>query len=231
MAITCIVAIPSYYRSSSYVFVPPEKHPTTTARYIILTPASSEILTTRNTTILKDVRAWGWNVYSTKRSLPNMEKWFTKYEKLAKKNNWDDDIWKIWQREHGLKIAENDSQRKRDEIASKDKIGSVVYSVKRVGGCFGKNNMSIDYDERKLRREEEAKEEERRWKLADNQLKERSAVPVPDPFADSEEVVDDEENSGELKDDSGMEAKTTVGEGTEAFDPAVLSRHSWLSRG
>jgi hypothetical protein len=227
-----IVAIPRYYRSPSYV-TQCEKRPTTTARYIVLTPASSETLTTRNAAIAKDVEAWGWRIYNTNRSLPKMERWFTKYEKAAKKSNWQDDIWKIWQREHGVKIAEEDIKRKAVAAGDTSKVGAVLHSMKSVREqCLGKNNMSFDYDERRLRRTEADKEENRRWKLADDQLKVRPMVSLPYPFSDGEEVVEEESVSGELRGgsggDAGADAKTTSGERNEVFDSVVLPRHSWL---
>ncbi|KAH6862349.1 hypothetical protein B0T12DRAFT_406613 [Alternaria alternata] len=71
-----IVAIPTYYQTESYVFIYPksrDERPTTTARYIVLTPASTETLTTRNAAIAKDVTDWGWRVFNTDPSAPNMK--------------------------------------------------------------------------------------------------------------------------------------------------------------
>jgi hypothetical protein len=188
-----MVAIPSYYRTDSYVFIykdPRNERPTTTARYIVLTPASTETLTTRNTAIAKDVAAWGWRVYNTDPSAPNMKKWFKKYEAAAKKNTWDDDIWSIWQREHGLKVSARDADRKKAEL---------VHGAKRVGVLFGKFGVALASDEQRLREEELGKEEERRWRLADEQIVGRSEDLPDDPFADPPTVEHHDGEEGDSK--------------------------------
>lgn len=224
-----IVAISSYYRTSSCVFVYNDNdRPTTTAQYVVLTPASSETLTTRNAAIAKDVTAWGWHVYNTDPSLPNMEKWFKKYEAAAKKNTWDEDIWRIWQREHGVRIAEEEAKLKAVVAGEKGKVGAVLHSAKKAGGLFSKLTMTLDYDERRLRQEEAGKEEKKRWKLADDQLVARSTDLPPDPFADTCEIVEDGRKTGKLRGGGGADAKGTSVEETTASNPVVLTRHSWL---
>jgi predicted nuclease with RNAse H fold len=144
-----IVAIPSYYRTDSYVFIYKDsqnERPTTTTRYIVLTPASTETLTIRNTAIAKDVAAWGWHIYNTHPSAANMEIWFEKYEAAAKKNTWNEDIWRIWQREHGVRIAEADARRKGKEESDKGKMAGVKHGVKKAGVLLGKFTMTLDYE-------------------------------------------------------------------------------------
>lgn len=192
-----ILAIPSYYRADSYVFVPKgDERPTTTARYIVLTPASSEILTTRNAAIAKDVAEWGWHVYNTDPSTPKMKKWFKKYDKAVKKSTWDDDIWRIWQREHGFRISEKHAELKRQKAVEEGKIAVVRYQMEKAGVLFGRFAMTIDETERRMRKEEAGKEgeraekeNERRRMLADAQLADEqlagTLTDIPDdPFAD-----------------------------------------------
>ncbi|KAH6882206.1 hypothetical protein BKA58DRAFT_15525 [Alternaria rosae] len=192
-----VVKIPSYYRTSSYV-MHYNKHPTTTAQYIILTPASSEDLTTRNAAIAKDVASWGWRIYNTERSLPKMENWFTRYEKIAKKSTWDDDIWVIWQREHGLRIAAEDRDKKQAEAAArKSKLGIVLQNVKKAHWQLVGKDGWICIDEQRLREKDAARENERRWKLAEEQLKERLLSSLSDPFSDDHEVIEEDEDEDE----------------------------------
>ncbi|KAI4938223.1 hypothetical protein J4E85_000662 [Alternaria conjuncta] len=224
-----ILKIPPYYRSTSYV-LHYNRHPTTTAQYILLTPASSETLTTRNAAIAKDCVAWGWRLYNTDRSLPKMEKWFAKYEKLAKKNTWDDDIWVIWQREHGLRINGEDEKKKAEAEAAngKSRLGSVVW---------GKDTW-VGSDELRLRVEHGPREEKRMRKWAEEQMREMPGL--HDPFSDVHEVIgendeykDEERLEGGLRGGGadGAGAKATTGGETEALTAVVLPRHSWLSRG
>ncbi|KAL1798486.1 hypothetical protein ACET3X_002523 [Alternaria dauci] len=227
-----IVAIPTYYQAYSYVFLyarSPDVHPTTTTRYIVLIPASTEALTTRNAAIAKDVAAWGWRVYITDPSAPNMKKWLKKYYKAVSTQTWDDDIWRIWQREHGLKIAWADMQRKDKEASEKGKKGKFVHGVKKAGMYFGKDGVIICSDEQRLR-----KEEERRWKLADNRIARRFEDLPDDPFVNppiqSGRSIDKGDSKvGNLRDGSGVDAKETTLAETAASDVEPLTRHSWLA--
>ncbi|CAN9160406.1 unnamed protein product [Alternaria alternata] len=234
-----IVAIPTYYQTESHVFIYPksrDERPTTTARYIVLTPASTETLTTRNAAIAKDVTDWGWRVFNTDPSAPNMKKWFKKYDKAAKKNTWDKDIWRIWQREHGLKIGWADMERKEKEASEKGKKGRFVHGVKKAGTYLGKYGVTVCSDEQRLRKEESGKEEERRWRLADDQIVGMSEDLPDDPFADppTEMGGTEEEGdfkSGNLRGGGGMDAKKSSPEKTAVYDVAPLTRHPWLLLG
>ncbi|KAI4714249.1 hypothetical protein J4E89_001699 [Alternaria sp. Ai002NY15] len=234
-----ILKIPPYYRTTSYV-LHYNRHPTTTAQYILLTPASTETLTTRNAAIAKDCAAWGWRLYNTDRSLPKMEKWFAKYEKLAKKDTWDDDIWVIWQREHGLRINGEDEKKKAEAEAAngKSRLESVVRGVKKAHWqVWGKDGW-VGSDEQRLRIENGPREEKRMRKWAEEQMREMSGL--HDPFSDVHEVIgEDDEDEDEERLEGGLrgggadgaDAKATPGGETDGMTAVVLPRHAWLSRG
>jgi len=173
-----------------------------------------------------------------------MEKWFTKYEKLAKKNTWDDDIWVIWQREHGLRINGENEKKKAEAAAAaaagKSRLGSVVRGVKKAHWqVWGKDGW-VGSDEQRLRINHGPREEKRMRKWAEEQMRERSMEGLPDPFSDAHEVIgeddedeDEERPSGELRGGGadGADAKATPGGETDGMTAVVLPRHSWLSRG
>lgn len=169
-----------------------------------------------------------------------MEKWFAKYEKLARKNTWDDDIWVIWQREHGLRINGEDEKKKAEAAAAagKSRLGSVVRGVKKAHWQVWGKDTWVGSDEQRLRIEHGPREEKRMRKWAEEQMKEMSGL--VDPFSDVHEVIeeddedeDEEYTSGELRGGGadGVDAKATPGGETEALTAVVLPRHSWLSRG
>lgn len=165
-----------------------------------------------------------------------MKKWFKKYDKAAKKNTWDKDIWRIWQREHGLKIGWADMERKEKEASEKGKKGRFVHGVKKAGTYLGKYGVTVCSDEQRLRKEESGKEEERRWRLADDQIVGMSEDLPDDPFADppTEMGGTEEEGdfkSGNLRGGGGMDAKKSSPEKTAVYDVAPLTRHPWLLLG
>ncbi|KAJ5030135.1 hypothetical protein PSV08DRAFT_347800 [Bipolaris maydis] len=105
-----ILVIPFYYQKSdwlSYPYAP--RYCTTTAEYIALPPSTNPIITTRNDAIAKDATAW------------------------AKRESWDDDIWRVWQREHGVRITEEDAKKKATDNESESKMDAVIRGVKKIG--------------------------------------------------------------------------------------------------
>ncbi|KAI2475638.1 hypothetical protein Ptr902_12963 [Pyrenophora tritici-repentis] len=127
-----IVAIPSYYLTSSYAFTPsPKTHPTTSTRYIALGPTASSSLATRNHKIAKDVLTWGWLVYSADTSLPGNAAWFAKYQAAAKDKGWEEDLWRIWQSEHGVRILAREKVRRKGERGVRGMVERVAGWVRR----------------------------------------------------------------------------------------------------
>ncbi|KAG9194433.1 hypothetical protein G6011_04468 [Alternaria panax] len=162
-----------------------------------------------------------------------MEKWFKKYYKAAKKNTWDDDIWGIWQREHGLKIADEAAKRKEREAGEKGRKEKLVHGFKKAGVLFGKFAMTLDSDEQRLRQEEAGKEEERRCKLAGEQLVAMSVELADDPFVNPpaerrENVEEGDFKSGSLRGDGDVDGKETPVVRTSVSNTVALTRHSWL---
>ncbi|KNG51723.1 hypothetical protein TW65_01120 [Stemphylium lycopersici] len=225
---TIILAIPLYYQTRSYPTYPSPPLPTTTAKYIALPPSSDPSIATRNHVIAKDTIAWGWRVHDMDPALPKNAKWLAKYSEAADKASWDDDIWLIWQREHGIRIAEADAKRKggrrrgsrgvgvgEEAVAEEEndtgKLGGVAHGVKRLGEWARKHSEpAIERELRELEeRKKELKKEERRRRTA------RDGIQVH---------VSEFELPREFTERLGGGG---VGEGGDALG---LTRHSWLSR-
>ncbi|KAF1944376.1 hypothetical protein EJ02DRAFT_481926 [Clathrospora elynae] len=188
-----ILSIPLFYQASSYPFRTSSSHPTTTARYIaLLLPSTStspnQALTDRNSTIAKDAIAWGWKVYSADPTLPRMLSWWAKYSNEAQKSNWDNDIWRIWQREHGVRILERGLRIKGEREGGQGSMSTKEKAAKRarkVGDWVKRTTHVMGSTEFELRQLEDAKtrarraEKRRREIVGGNGLVGASTVSIP----------------------------------------------------
>ena len=224
---TIILAIPFYYQRRSYPTYPSPPLPTTTAKHIALPCPSDPVIAARNHVIAKDAIAWGWRVHNIDPALPKNAKWLAKYTEAAEKEPWDDDIWLIWQREHGFRIAEADARRKggrkssigKEAVAEEEndmgRFDLVRNGMKKVGEWVKKHTeLAIEKELRELeeRKAELRKEEQQRRK----RRTERDGTQVH---------VSEIELTSEFTERLGGGG---VDQGGEALG---LTRHSWLSRG
>jgi hypothetical protein len=236
-----IIAIPLYYQTSSYAFPPPSDHPTTTARYIALRSTSDPILQDRDYAIAKDAVAWGWKVYDTDPSEPKMRDWWERYEATTRKNTctWDDDLWRIWQREHCVRILEKNAELKGKGEGSGgvSAMQSALGKLKKVGRKVKRSVARREAVEYELRQVEGRKREKRRqaakteWTNA-NKDAEKSTLSLSWSFTERLERFDIDKRK-ECEVDVGTADDTTVRSAAlfEMSKPMVLTRHSWLYRG
>lgn len=156
-----ILAIPIYYQDFAYLIYPhTPRYPTTTAEYIALRPSTDPAVTARNQTIAKDALTWGWHVYNVDIASPKMQNWWAQYEAAAKKESWDNDIWRIWQREHGVRIAEERAKSAgggkkgdaREKSSSKKHL--VIHGMKKLGRRIQNPRQAAELE---LRQREERK--------------------------------------------------------------------------
>ena len=235
---TILLSIPLYYRSSSYPIHKP--HITTTAEYIALPHSNDTYIQDNNKAIAKDAAEWGWLIYDIDVTLPTMHKWWEAY--LAKKrvSTWDDDLWRIWQREHAVKLAEK--EEKSRENAEKEgheaqeptgKMGVVKNGVKK----WAKRRSRNATDER-LRRHEENMSALRKKGLSEKAQEKaaqgQKAATTTTTMAKGECEVNVSETS---LSDSFMEALESMGrlrdhtgDNRDTSNPFVLIKQSWLYR-
>ncbi|KAF1846834.1 uncharacterized protein K460DRAFT_256548, partial [Cucurbitaria berberidis CBS 394.84] len=102
-----IIRIPLFYQSSSYPFPTSSDFPTTTATYIALASGPPDAQA-----IFNDCKAWGWKVEHRHLNSPKANEWWEAYNKSAIKKQWNEDLWRIWQREHGVRILQEDAKMK-----------------------------------------------------------------------------------------------------------------------
>jgi hypothetical protein len=86
------IHIPSPYQARHHVLL--TQHTTNVPSIDIST--SSAV----SGSIYSDAKEWGWNVEYTPINIYTKGKWET-YRRMAKKNGWYEDLWYIWQTEHG----------------------------------------------------------------------------------------------------------------------------------
>jgi hypothetical protein len=239
-----IISIPLYYQSSS--FPPSPDHLTTTARYIALLPTSSPILQDRDYAIAKDAVAWGWKVYDTDPEHPKMRDWWKKYNDTVGKKSctWEDDLWRIWQREHGVRILEKDLRLKgKGEGHGKgggNAMQTALGKLKKAGlrirrGLVGRE--AVEYELRQLEeRKRELRLQEKRRQAAKvewaNANKEAgsSTISLPGSFTERLERFDLGKGM-DCEVDVGIAADVTSGPPFRGLDQSVLTRHSWLYYG
>ncbi|CAE7199494.1 hypothetical protein PTTW11_08470 [Pyrenophora teres f. teres] len=199
-----IIAIPSYYLKTSYSSSPsPKTHPTTTTRYIVLAPTPCPTTATRNYTIAKDVLTWGWLVYSADISLPGNNAWFTKYQAAAQNTTWEEDLWRIWQREHFVRILAREEGRTGES--------GLLGMVRSLGGW-----VKRELDGRGAREGELREWEERRRQGEGHLKKSESIVSLKGSFMQRLE---------------GLTAAKTEGSGASDELPTVLLTDSMLEDG
>lgn len=217
-----IHAIPIYYQESTYLSYPhTPRHPTTTAEYIALPPSTDPYISARNITIAKDVIAWGWKIYDVDETSLKMKNWWAQYEAAAKEEPWDDDIWRIWQREHGIRIAGKHAENVDDAKESPSRIRFVVRGMKKVGKWAQKSRDAAElglrqYEERKKKLQKERERErhvKRKRELGDEIQKDTaSEISLPGSFM------------GRLEAWRGGSANV------KKYNPLKLTQHPWLSQ-
>jgi hypothetical protein len=223
-----IIAIPSFYQTKFYPFTPSSDHPTTTARYIALLPTCSPIQQDRDYAIAKDAVAWGWHVYDTDPALPAMKSWWKTYEDTVQKKSctWDDDLWRIWQREHGVRILQKDLQVKAGKGEGE---GLMLGGLKKAGrrikrGMVGREAVEFDLRQledkkREVRGREKRREKKKKEEASIKREAEESTVSLPRSFMERLGRFEMKKGSDDGKTETVGEGKGTEGVG--------LSRHSW----
>jgi hypothetical protein len=210
-----ILAIPTYYQVFawlSYSHAP--RYPTTTAEYIALPPSTDPSITSRNDIIVKDAVAWGWHVYNTDLTSPKMKKWWAQYEAAAKRESWDDDIWRIWQREHSVRIAEEAAKRKSGGKERENKMDAVIRGMKRIGQRTKNARHAAELQLRQMEdRKRVLRDEARDMRKCENEQlgTNTSEVSLPGSFMTRLDLW----RGGLTK--------------HKEYDPLVLSRHPWVS--
>lgn len=92
-----------------------------------------------------------------------MKRWWAQYKVAPKRESWDDDIWHIWQREHGIGITREHANDVDDgKETSKKKMRAAVHGIKKLGQWAQKSRDAAEselrqYEERKRRLREEKK--------------------------------------------------------------------------
>jgi hypothetical protein len=214
-----IVKIPLFYRTTAYPSS--TNHPTTTARYVVLPTNSDSKAKTQNSAIFQDALGWGWRVYDVDRTDSKMKTWFEKYDTAARTSTWDDDIWRIWQREHGVRILEKDMALKGD---SERNLSAMQLALRNMGSWVQRHTSCRDGLEWDLRQLEDRKRTQRLEKKArkntvmSNNQSQTSTLSLPGSFTERLE--------GFQASRSESDAVQTVGE-----DALMLTRHAWMSRG
>ncbi|KAF1829435.1 hypothetical protein BDW02DRAFT_602540 [Decorospora gaudefroyi] len=185
-----IIEIPPYYQTKYYSTPPnPTIHPTTTAHYIALDPTPSA----RNLTITSDALSWGWRVYELDPTLPRMAKWWQKYDARAANsgNVWQDDLWRIWQREHGVRILEQQARRSEiDGGAAEDGAWNKALQgvlgagkwVRRMVGARERTECELRAweEERRKARRREKRERERERRGCGSSPNVKPSLPTPE---------------------------------------------------
>jgi hypothetical protein len=238
-----IIAIPLFYQASSYAFPLSSDHPTTTARYIALLPTSDPILQDRDYAIAKDAVAWGWKVYDTDPELPKMKAWWKTYTNTVSKKSctWDDDLWRIWQREHGVRILGKDLKLKGKAGGSVSAMQMALGGLKKAGLRIKRSVIGREAVEWELRQLEERKRElrvrEKRSKAAKvewananaTQGAAGSTISLPGSFTERLERFDLGKTSGNEGGVGSADIATVPSAArSRDVDAVVLPRHSWL---
>ena len=229
-----IIAVPLFYQTSSYAFPLSSDHPTTTARYIALLPTSDPILQDRAYAIARDAVAWGWKVYETDPEAPKMKGWWKTYTDTINKKTctWNDDLWRIWQREHGVRILMKDLKMKgKGEGAMQMALGGLKkagFRIKR--GVVGRE--AVEWDLRQLEeRKTELRLKEKRRKAAKvewaNEEAEGSTISLPGSFTERLERFD-LGKSGETRIEDADAAAIPLAARSRDAEPVLLPRHAWI---
>ncbi|CAO2654644.1 Nn.00g113770.m01.CDS01 [Neocucurbitaria sp. VM-36] len=147
-----IIHIPLFYQSSYYPFPTTSNLPTTTATSIAIPCNSPEAQA-----IFNDCKSWGWNVEHTHLDTLARKEWWANYVKKRRNKRWEDDVWRIWQREHGVRILKRDEELKGEQGQSMSGVQRAVSEVKKVGRWVRRNTVVRESTEAELRGLEEAK--------------------------------------------------------------------------
>ncbi|KAF2829319.1 hypothetical protein CC86DRAFT_403959 [Ophiobolus disseminans] len=121
-----IIHIPRHYQSRTHLM--PALY-TTTATSVAVSTSSALARA-----IYADALEWGWNV-----ERPDVDAWETengmweKYCEGAKRRRWFDDIFRIWQREHGHRILQKDTLSRRSSTppTSPNSTSPITSSLRR----------------------------------------------------------------------------------------------------
>ncbi|USP78743.1 hypothetical protein yc1106_06017 [Curvularia clavata] len=227
-----ILAIPIYYQEPAYLSYPHSPHyPTTTAEYIALPPSNDPYITARNQAIAKDAVAWGWRVYDVDETSPKMKNWWAQYKAVAKRESWDEDIWHIWQREHGVRIARKHAKDIDDSKGTSRKMHAAVRGIRKLGQWAQKSRDAAEselrqYEERRKKLREERKRkrrEERKQELREEARKKGKTA---------EEIQDDTASEISLPGSfvGRLEAWRCGAADGEKYNPFKLTQVPWLSQ-
>ncbi|EUC45446.1 hypothetical protein COCMIDRAFT_95518 [Bipolaris oryzae ATCC 44560] len=163
-----ILQIPIFYQKWVWRKCPchPRYHKTT-AKYVAMPPSTDPVIAARNEAIIKDWRAWRWNVYNIDMTASSMKKWWSQYEKESKRESWQDDLWRIWQEEHGFRILVEEAEKEakeeakrnaaNDESESEIKMDAVIRGVKKIGQWARHSSQATAEAEAEMRQAEDRK--------------------------------------------------------------------------
>ncbi|EUC31324.1 hypothetical protein COCCADRAFT_27940 [Bipolaris zeicola 26-R-13] len=112
-------------------------------------------------------------------------RWWAEYEPAAKRDSWDDDIWRIWQEEHGVRIAmkeaEEEAEKKAVEREGESKTDAMKRRVDKIGPWATNSKEAADAEMRQAedkKRRLLVEEEERDMRQFENAQVGRNASEV-----------------------------------------------------